>query len=61
MLATPQACYDAVLDQQKRGYMSAGDLFMFASTIMNQEQNSQMFESILSARLGNLSDTIQSD
>ena len=34
---------------------------MFASTIMNQEQNSQMFESVLSVGLGNLSDTMQSD
>ena len=61
MLANPQTCFDAFVDPQGKGYLTAGDLFMFTSSTLNEEQNSQVFESVLSAGLGTHGDSLSSE
>ena len=61
MLTNPQTCFDVFVDAQGKGYLTAGDLFMFTSSILNEDQNSQIFESVLSGGLGTHGDSLSSE
>ena len=61
MLTNTATCFDSFLDTQGKGYATAGDLFMFTSSILNEDQNSQMLESVLSYGIGAHGDSISSE
>ena len=61
MLVNASTCFDALVDTQGKGYVTAADLFMFTSSVLNEEQNSQMLESVLSGGIGTHGDSISSE
>lgn len=44
-----QACFD-MIDKLGAGRITAKDLFMFTSTVLNKEQNCALFESVLTTQ-----------